>query len=121
MTLLASSITAPVGGEVPDTFMVLSNGVYQCGEYLSATWGGQMATVEWVLGYISGLNAASTGAMRMTGASALQQPEAVHSWLLNYCQSHALAPIVDAAGQLRIEAAGREGRLPPSGGSKPLP
>jgi hypothetical protein len=90
------------------TYMVLSNGQVECGEFLSDNPLSQKADVEWVLGYISGRNREASQGSRMAGVS-FKRPEAVLVWLQDYCRTHSLDLLVDAADGLRAEFLRREG------------
>src|ERR1700722_9956080 len=88
-------------------FMVLSNGMITCGEFLSDNLVSQQTAAEWVLGYISGRNRESSQGSRLVGTS-FTRIESVTAWVQNYCRNHAPDPIVDAADSLRAEFLRRE-------------
>jgi len=84
-----------------EPYMVLSDGASTCGEYVAEPQNRELR-VEWVLGYISGLNAGATGMGRLAGKS-FQKPSTVDGWLQSYCTSHSLDTLVSAAMALRAD------------------
>ena len=88
--------------------MVLSNGQITCGEFLTDSPHTQASDTEWVLGYISGRNREAPAGRRMAGTS-FTAPDSVTAWLQNYCRTHALNHLVEAADELRTEFLLREG------------
>jgi hypothetical protein len=88
------------------SYMIPSNGQITCGEFLSDSPRSQATDTEWVLGYISGRNRVSASG-RMAGSS-FKAPESVMAWLQDYCRTHALDHLADAADGLRDEFLRRE-------------
>jgi Resolvase, N terminal domain len=86
----------PPGSE---PFNVLSDGAATCGEYSTANGARQAQMEDWILGFLSGLNAGSRGQMRTVGHS-FQSPKTIEGWLQNYCASDALDYIVNAIAKL---------------------
>src|SRR5262249_43953249 len=95
----------PPGGQ---PFQVLSEGTATCGEFVTAPRETQALMTDWVLGFLSGLNAGSSGKLRLVGHS-YQTFEPVLVWLINYCTSHAFDYLPRAAFALRKEYISREG------------
>ena len=89
-------------------YMILSNGQITCGEFLADSPHSQSTDMEWVLGYISGRNREAPVGSRMAGIS-FTVGDSVTAWLQNYCQTHALNHLVEAADELRAEFLRREG------------
>jgi len=87
--------------------MILSNGTITCGEFLSDSVPTQAADTEWVLGYISGRNMESSKGSRMAGSS-FTAPQSASAWLQNYCRTHPLNRLAEAADALRDEFLRRE-------------
>src|SRR5580658_9664411 len=90
----AMSVTAADTADGP--FMVLSNGQITCGEFLTDAPRTQSADTEWVLGYVSGRNRGSPPGSRNAGIS-FTAPDSVTAWLQNYCRTHSLDPLIEAA------------------------
>ena len=84
-------------------FLALSDGVTSCGEYLTSGAGDQTHMEEWILGFISGLNAGSTGPRRSIGDG--YDVNAIPGWLRSYCSAHALDTLTKAALALRKDFA----------------
>jgi hypothetical protein len=80
-------------------FLVLSDGATQCGEFVTSSRADQAHMTEWVLGFISGLNAGSAGRHRLIGHD--YDVHAIPGWLDSYCRSHALDTLENAALALR--------------------
>jgi hypothetical protein len=102
----AVTVTAAEPNDGP--FMVLSNGQITCGEFLADNPRSQAADTEWVLGYVSGRNSSSLAGSRNAGIS-FTAPDSVTAWLQNYCRTHSLDHLVEAAEELRSEFLRREG------------
>jgi hypothetical protein len=108
--VLAVAISLPVTVSVPalaedfppgnEPFQVLSEGGATCGEFVQASPATQTMMADWVLGFLSGLNAGSAGKLRLVGRS-YQTSDPVIVWLRNYCSSRALDGFVAAAFALR--------------------
>lgn len=108
LTALTMSVATAIAADNPDQpYIVLSNGQTTCGEYLKDTELQVRVDVEWVLGYISGVNRFAPANTRMAGSS-YREPEAVTAWLANYCRAHALDLLAKAADELRQEFIRRE-------------
>lgn len=91
----------------PAMFDILSNGQDSCGEFLAGGTQHQEVDIEWILGFISGVNAMSPAGERMVGRS-IRDIEAVTAWVQEYCRSHPLDYMPNAAGTLRVELSKRE-------------
>ena len=101
-TFALVSLAATVHAAEPqDTtpFFVLSEGVTTCGEFISQPQN-RNHRIEWVLGFISGLNAGANGPNREVGHS-LEDAATVDGWLQSYCSAHALDRLVAAGLHLR--------------------
>jgi hypothetical protein len=89
----------------PPTVIILSEGMTTCGEF-TAQPEMQVVRMEWVLGYISGVNAGlsrtadAAPTERMAGRS-FQQTATAIGWLQSYCYAHPLEVLATAAEQLR--------------------
>ena len=94
---------------IDEAFLVLSNGTETCGAMLADNQPALAADVEWVLGYISGLNRHAPPGERYAGSS-FRHGASVSAWLQNYCQTHALDSLAQAADALRAEFLRREAR-----------
>lgn len=89
---------------------VLSNGYITCGEFLNDNEASQAGgDTEWVLGYITGRNRDAALGSRYAGSS-FTAPASVTVWLQNYCRTHALDRLFQAADSLRAEFLRRETR-----------
>jgi hypothetical protein len=84
-------------------FLALSDGGTSCGEYLTSGRGDQVHMEEWILGFISGLNAGSAGPRRSIGDG--YDVNAIPGWLRSYCSAHALDTLTKAALALRKDFA----------------
>jgi hypothetical protein len=89
-------------------FWILSNGQDSCGEFLAGNPQRHQLDIEWILGYIGGINSRAAPADRMVGQS-VRDIAAIGAWVQQYCQSHPLDPIPGAAEALRAELGRREG------------
>ena len=84
---------------------ILSEGATTCGEFTTQAEM-QASRMEWVLGYISGINAGialrgeTSAAERLAGRS-FQYPATVIGWLQSYCSTRPLDILATAAIQLR--------------------
>ncbi len=87
--------------------MILSNGQDSCGEFLAGGMQHQEVDIEWILEFISGVNSMSPAGDRMVGRS-IRDIEAVTAWVQQYCRSHPLDYMPNAAGALRVELSKRE-------------
>lgn len=87
-------------------FFVLPGGANTCGDFLDQTQG-RFSDVEWIFGYISGINSQASRGQRYTGQS-LPSPETAEVWVENYCHAHPLNILVQAAIALRGELLKRE-------------
>ena len=105
--LVSLTPTARAANPLAESYSVLSNGYITCGEFLSDNPGSQAADAVWVLGYITGRNRDSPAGSRNAGTS-FTAPSSVTAWLQNYCQTHALDRLVEAADALRAEFLRRE-------------
>ncbi|HEY1723603.1 MAG TPA: hypothetical protein VGG27_20325 [Magnetospirillaceae bacterium] len=79
--------------------VILSEGTTKCGQY-TAEPEARAQRISWVLGYISGKNAASPVGERHAGQS-FEHPETVDGWLQSYCGGHSLETLATAAESLR--------------------
>jgi hypothetical protein len=91
-------------------FLFLSNGQDSCGEFLAGSPEHQQIDVEWILGYISGVDSRGATPSERPVGSSFGDGAAVAAWVQEYCRSHALDYIPQAAEALRNEFARREGR-----------
>jgi hypothetical protein len=104
--IICAAALIPRPGQAADTtnmpFEVLSEGVTTCGEYIAEPAARGVRTA-WVVGYITGRNReAASPRDRLIGTS-FDRPESVVGWLLSYCQTHSLDPLVRAADDLRAD------------------
>jgi hypothetical protein len=105
---LLSVVALPVpslAGSFPpgdQTFSVLSDGATTCGEFVAANQNDRAGMLEWVFGFLSGLNAGSAGKMRYVGHT-MRAPQTVSVWLTSYCEQHALDNLTGAALALRVD------------------
>jgi hypothetical protein len=93
----------------PYGYEYLSNGQDSCGEFVAGGSLRQQVDVEWILGFISGVNSRGAIGDRMVGRS-IRDIDAIAAWVQHYCQSHALDIMPTVAEALRNELARREGR-----------
>ena len=110
--VIAGTCALPASAQIsrPAAGMILSNGQDSCGEFLAGDQWHQQIDVEWILGYISGVNTrGQTENDRLVGTS-FRDGAAVAAWVQQYCRSHALDVMPTVAEALRTEFAKREGR-----------
>lgn len=86
---------------------VYSNGTDSCGEWTAnrtRSPDGAMAHIElsWVLGWLTGTDAEIEGFRRNEHFRHVDS-DAVAGWLDNYCRSHPLEPLVQAASALNAK------------------
>jgi hypothetical protein len=104
---LAAYIWAVSADAQPTLYEILSNGQDSCGEFLMGDMSRQMIDVEWMLGFISGVNSRASAGDRMVGQS-VRDIEAIPAWVQQYCRSHPLNYMPGAAEALRSELSKRE-------------
>ena len=85
--------------------MILSEGATTCGEFIAQP-AMQTIRMEWVLGYISGVNAGISRSAKASQAETMagqsfERTETAIGWLQGYCSAHPLDVLVSAAEALR--------------------
>jgi hypothetical protein len=96
------------GNSTPVQVAILSEGASTCGEYIQEPQK-QAIRMEWVLGYISGVNS-RTSLPESTAGSSFQMPATVIGRLQSYCSSHPLEIMATAAEALRRDFLNHERR-----------
>jgi hypothetical protein len=104
--VVLSAASAASAEQLP--FMMLSNGQDSCGEFLAGDHERQMIDIEWILGFISGVNFMSAPGERAAGKN-LPHTDALRAWVQNYCGSRAFELIPTVALALRAELIRRQG------------
>jgi hypothetical protein len=96
------------GNSAPVDIAVLSEGASTCGEYMQEPEK-QEIRMEWVLGYITGVNSRAPSPESIVGSS-FQMPATVIGWLRSYCSYHPLDIMAAAAEALRRDFLNHERR-----------
>lgn len=106
-TAYLCSVPANAQNKMLGSVEILSEGMTTCGEF-TAQPAMQEVRMEWVLGYISGVNAGvartpgSDTIERMAGQS-FQRTATAIGWLQSYCSGHPLEIMGSAAEALRTD------------------
>lgn len=104
VVVLAATLLLGTGAPKATAYVTFGRGTQSCGHWLQDRQSNGFASTtdeEWVLGFVSGMNAAAEEfGLSISSAGTEADPAARLAWMDNYCHAHPFDTLTEAAQAL---------------------